>query len=325
MNFFIEMIDVGIGDSYIMNFNKENRIVRILVDGGSEKNNLSNIIKAINSMETRNDRNEIGKINGLIVTHIDDDHIGGILKLLNEPEVENYIDFSQECFILFNDLVDPATISYKQGNRLKNTIEKFSNLSLIRTYEENRQFEVNGFKICMRGKNRLEPPPTGKDDDLILIDLLLPFKDTVKKLMKNWLVDKKNSRLVNESSLVCIVKYNDMSVLLASDNYFPTILEELKKIKYESSFDLIMLAHHGAKDNNVNIIDLINQYQCKKIMLPLSKITKKHPDLELIKNILGNRENIQLFCPVELNLEINEYQLQVKHGNLIEVEKERKT
>lgn len=312
------MINVGLGDSYIINFKNEDRMVRILVDGGSERNllNINNIMHMIQPPGDEEDEGEMEKINGIVVTHIDDDHIGGVLKLLNHPDVENYIDLSQDCFIIFNDLVDPATISYKQGIRLRKIIDNFPNLSLVRTYEQNKRFEINGFEICVRGLNKLEP--INKQEDLIIIDILLPFKETIKRLMKNWLVDRKNSKLINESSLAFIVKYKESSILLSGDNSFPSILEQLQKIKFDSTFDLIMLAHHGALSNNEKVVNLLDQYQCKKIMLPLSKRTAHHPDKVVIQNILERPEN-QLFCPIGLQLPVSYNASQVKFESLIEI------
>lgn len=197
MSFFIEMINVSIGESYILNFANDKKMVRILVDGGSEGkgNSIEELILTIKSSEwlkfegTEAPEGKHNKINGIIVTHIDDDHIGGIIKLLNHVEVEKYIDFSQECFIIFNDLVDSSTISYKQGKRLKEIIDKYPNLTLVRSFERNRKFDINGFEIFIRN-NKLKPI-TNNTSNIILIDILLPEKETLRKLMKSWLVEKK--------------------------------------------------------------------------------------------------------------------------------------
>jgi hypothetical protein len=314
------MINVGFGDSYIINFKKENRMVRILVDGGIERSitNIDNITKMIQPPLEENEEGgyESKRINGILVTHIDDDHIGGVLKLLQNPNVEKYLDLSQDCFIIFNDLVDPATISYKQGLRLRKIIDKIPNLSLVRTYEENRSFEINGFEIFVRGFNKLQP--TNKQEELIIIDILLPLKETIKRLMKYWLADKKNSKLINESSLVFAVKYKERSILLTGDNFFSSILEQLQSIKFDSNFHLIMLAHHGALQNNEKLLDLMNQYNCQKIMLPLSNRRADHPNIKLLHDILARPEN-QLFCPIGLKLPPDFYVHQVKFGNLIEI------
>ncbi|MDP5276196.1 MBL fold metallo-hydrolase [Chengkuizengella axinellae] len=322
MRFYIEMINVGFGDSYVINFNNEGRMVRILVDGGPERNpinidNIMDMIQPTHSEENEDHGCERKSINGIVVTHIDDDHIGGVLKLLNHSDVEKYIDLSQDCFIIFNDLVDPATISYKQGIRLKKIIDKFPNLSLVRTYEQNKRFEINGFEVCVRGINKLEP--INKQEDLIIIDILLPLKETIKRLMKKWNVQKKDSKLINESSLSFVVNYKGRSILLSSDNFYSRILEQLQNIKFNSTFDLIMLAHHGSISNNEKILNLMDEYHCKQIMLPLSKSTSHHPSTVVLDKILERPEN-QLFCPVGLHL-LSNYKdsNQIKFVNLIEI------
>ncbi|MNI59751.1 hypothetical protein D3C73_1149310 [compost metagenome] len=79
-----------------------------------------------------------------------------------------------------------------------------------------------------------------------------------------------------------------------------------------------MLAHHGALSNNERVVDLLDQYHCKKIMLPLSKERRHHPNGVVLKNILERPEN-QLFCPVGLKLPLSLNASQVKFGNLIEI------
>ncbi|PYE43295.1 MBL fold metallo-hydrolase [Paenibacillus barcinonensis] len=315
MNFFIEMIDVGIGDSYIINMKNENGTVRILVDGGSERK-IKNVDNIINMILPHQGNGK--KLNGIIVTHIDDDHIGGILKLLNHPEVEQYIDFTQECFIIFNDLVDPATISYNQGVRLKKSIDKFPNLSLVRTYEQNKRYEINGLEIFIRGTNKVDPIDKGKD--IVLIDILLPIKDSIRRLMKKWNDKKKDPKLINESSLSFIVKYRDKTILIPGDNYYSSIINQLDNIiKPPSSFDLIMLAHHGANANNEKLVEFIELNKCEKIMLPLSKATTHHPNTNLINRILEHPQN-QLFCPVGLQLPPSlKEKNQIVFGQLIEI------
>lgn len=260
--FFIEMIDVGLGDSFIINMVDDSNKVRILVDGGKEKNN--NIYENLKStIENPSNSGDEEKINGIVVTHIDDDHIGGILNLLNDKDVTKYLDFSQKFFILFNDFVDPATISYVQGIRLKQIIDNFKNIELLNSYSRNYRMKINNIKILFRTVNRLIP--IGGYEDSIIIDILLPYKNDLKLLMKKWKNNSRDGVLVNKTSIVFTVKFNDKTVLLTGDNYLSRVLRELEKIDELKKIDLVKISHHGSKKNNLDIVNVVNDYECKRL------------------------------------------------------------
>ncbi len=306
MEFFIEMLDVAFGESYILNFKRDNRMVRILVDGGSEKKvkNLENILEKIKSSsytEQPSEEASYPKLNGIIVTHIDDDHIGGILNLLNLQDVERYVDLTQDCFILFNDFVDPATITYNQGVQLKQLIDKHPMLSLVRSYRKNERFRINGFEVCIQNLIHNNNPlkPIAHEKDIIFIDILLPEKATLIKLMKKWFLEKGNSKLKNESSIVFTVEYREKRVLLTGDHFFSKIIDRLHSLKDKHiSFDLIKLAHHGAKPNNERITDLIDRNRSFQAMLPLYKNTNFHPSYSTLSEILKYEQSV-IYVPSE--------------------------
>lgn len=311
MNFYIEMINVGVGESYILNFIKESKVARILIDGGSEKGstNLENIMNKIKPSQEED--NDFNKINGIIVTHIDDDHIGGILKLLNLQNIEDYIDLKQDFFIMFNDFVDPSTIKYTQGIQLKRIIDKYPTITLVHSYRQNEIFKINGFEVCIQNciQNSNLLKPIAHKENVILIDIILPAKETIVKLMKAWLSEKKNPNLVNESSIVFTLEYNRKKILLSSDNYYSKILEQLLNFKRKNiEFDLIKIAHHGAKENNYRISELINQNKRIKIMVPIYKKSKFIAFKSTLKEILKYDKSIICFPR-----EAEEYQDQIEN------------
>lgn len=72
------------GDCYLCEFPVGGRIYRILIDAGTP-GSASNTITALKS------GGSCPQIDLLIVTHIDNDHIGGVLKLLEDNEINQAI------------------------------------------------------------------------------------------------------------------------------------------------------------------------------------------------------------------------------------------
>lgn len=309
---YIEMIKANKGDSFIINIENNKKLIRILVDGGSERNSRTediyyNIKRIISS-------NGEKKINGIIVTHIHDDHIGGILKLLNDKEMNKYLDINNNFFIIFNDLLDAATISYSQAIRLHQYIEKL-NIKLIKSYSNAEKIEINGFNIyisTVRTSARNKTKPLIKDfENDININLLLPIReeenDVLKEIMKNW--KKENSKLINKSSIVFILEYKNKNVLLTGDSYINDIDNELENINFNGHIELLKIPHHGAYENNKNLEKFLKKYECNRLMLLTCK-TQKHPDKEIIDKINKNNK-IVTYCPYKIE-EINNLSNEMK-------------
>lgn len=299
LEFFIEMVKAGRGDCYIINIKNDDKIVRILVDGGSErKENDVDLYKNLKEVIINQNNTSYSKVNGVVVTHIDDDHLGGILKLLNDEEVKDYIDISQEFFVIFNDFIDPATISYKQGIRLKQAIDNIPNIKLIRSYLSNQMLRINGFNIYLNVDNNIKSIKEQSLKDDIVINLLLPSKDILKSLMKKWRDDTIDPRLTNKSSIVFLLQYNNKNILMTGDAYFRDIINKLDTMGIINKIDVIKLSHHGTDKNNKGICRIIKQYECSKIML-LTNNTNSNLSSKLIEDMNEN-ECIEIYCPYDI-------------------------
>lgn len=299
IEFFIEMVTSGKGDCYIINIKNDDKIVRILVDGGSErKENHIDLYQNLKDVIINNTNTFYNKVNGIVVTHIDDDHLGGILKLLNDEKVKEYIDLSQDFFVIFNDFIDPATISYKQGIRLKQAIDNIPNIKLIRSYLSNQMLKINGFNIYLNVDNNIKSINEQNLNEDIFINLLLPNKEILKRLMKKWRDDIIDARLTNKSSIVFILRYNNKNILLTGDAYFRDIIDKLETIDIINKIDVIKLSHHGTDKNNNGICKIIKQYECSKIML-LTNNASGNLSLKLIKDV-NEIEGMEIYCPYDI-------------------------
>ncbi|SDE34913.1 Metal-dependent hydrolase, beta-lactamase superfamily II [Mucilaginibacter pineti] len=93
----IRFIHAGCGDAIHIRFEERpDQFRNILIDGGTEKGDiydkgLKKVLEGIAAAENE-------KIDLWIISHIDDDHIGGILRLLKDEETLDKLDLSQTQF-----------------------------------------------------------------------------------------------------------------------------------------------------------------------------------------------------------------------------------
>src|SRR5690349_18295208 len=83
--FTIEMLPADYGDCLWIEYGSANQTYRVLIDGGprSTYRRLKKVIQARMGGLPDNDR----RFELLIISHIDEDHLGGILKLLEDEEL----------------------------------------------------------------------------------------------------------------------------------------------------------------------------------------------------------------------------------------------
>lgn len=84
----IKILKAGQGDSILISFGTEiGKRKHILVDGGNNKDDYESHIKH----EVLEIQNAHEKINLLIITHTDQDHVKGIFYLLTDPDIDKSI------------------------------------------------------------------------------------------------------------------------------------------------------------------------------------------------------------------------------------------
>lgn len=244
----------------------------LLVDGGYA-GTMSDIIKS----------NDLDDLDGIILTHIDSDHISGILKLIESDSFRKSLDKKNDFFVVFNGYVDSSTISYGQGIRLKQCIEKYPNIKLINIYSKNHEMNINGKRVVFE---HVENDKEDKDEnsDSIVIKFISPTKEILRRFMKNWEIVKKDAQLTNKSSIVFLLSYQNKKILMTGDSCTSSFRDKLKGL---TKINVIKLPHHGSKNgNNAEILQLIDEYKCEKVI-----VSTKEEDKELDKKLMADIEN----------------------------------
>lgn len=254
----IKFLKAGKGDSILIHHANNN----ILIDGGNDSQYLLAEVDKIY---------EMGQIiNLLIITHHDDDHIKGIIELLelvgrgkygDERQFIEKVIFNSPKLISENGTVaEEKTLSYKQAHIVDMHLFKLGIERQVYT-DTSLPIEFDGLTLHF-----LSP----QEDDLnkyshgkgayLTSDFKCDWKSPMS-LLDKFINDKSQDQTVaNSTSIVIVAESFGKKVLLTGD-ITPQRLESiLNKLALENNgpiyFDYIKLPHHASyRSLNKNIIE----------------------------------------------------------------------
>tara|TARA_R110002051_G_scaffold319005_1_gene402282 strand:+ start:1443 stop:2495 length:1053 start_codon:yes stop_codon:yes gene_type:complete len=306
------------GDSLLVKtFNNDFEEKIILIDGGTPSTFDYFLKKEIKLIQ---------KIDLLVLTHIDNDHIGGLIKFFKNSLIEK-IEIGE---IWFNHpeltyIETGQEISFSQGNTLYDLIkEKKPNSNLITSITSSlkaKKFTWGEIEILsptsdilllfneIWSTNDLKKNIKKTVSDEALEDELEDLVDLSKK--ENKPKKKIEDDISNSSSISFILKSLDSSFLFLADSRAEIIVQELIKKGYNSnnklSVDYVKVSHHGSKENTSSeLLDMIdsNNY----IFSTNGGSSKdKHPSRETISKIIYHKKrDLKIERRVYLNYSIEE-------------------
>ena len=301
------MLPAGHGDCLWIEYGPEDSPSRVLIDGGTAGTH-GRLKKRIEQI-----RGEQPGFELLVVTHIDGDHIAGVLKLL-EDETHSVL-FNDIWFNGYRHLPESQleSLGPEQGERLTDHLVK-SELNW------NKNFYSNAVAV---GESNLLPEK--KLSGGMKLTLLSPTPEKLGELKPKWkkvvleagldpdaprpeeedqdtrpsglerlgaakLPDvealaavplEEDSSEANGSSIVLLAEYDGHSILLCGDAYADVINTSLDKLNAQRGLnslplDAVKLPHHGSKANVS--AELLNKIDCHHYLISTNGAYFKHPD-----------------------------------------------
>ena len=277
------------GDSILLSFTDNENIERnILIDGGTGSTYFENkskmkgeLYSTIESIKTKNKRIDL-----LILTHIDDDHIGGILrwfakdkdafKLIDKvwfnsgKTIAEYFNLKKnEELELTLDIFDNSFTSVPQAKKFEDyLIEK--NIWDKKIISKDQTSEINGLKIQIL-------TPTKRNLEKLLnefkktkhnyftsgaeSDWNISLSDFIKaEDSKEFKFDEDDS-VPNGSSIAFILTFNKKNYVFLGDSHPTDIIESLK-VNHSKENPLIAeflkVSHHGScRNTNKELLEII--------------------------------------------------------------------
>jgi len=302
--------------------NEDNKKRNILIDGGTKATYLSKprgrpkygALKTEVIDKLQKDE----KIDLLIITHWDEDHIGGILKWFEEDkDAKNKIGQ-----IWFNGgLLINEYFATNHNNQNKNELNIFD--SPLTSTLQGIYFEDIIADNGLWNEELIKVDKAGNNKDINFI-ILSPNDEKLEKLLKEWekhpsnpytcgedtdytkTIDelmefiekekfKEDSSIHNGSSIAFILEIKNKRMLFLGDSHPSVICESLKKLKESLPIkcDFVKVSHHGSKGNTSD--ELLDMIDCNHFVILADGSHKGLPHKETLVRIIRKKEGCSLY------------------------------
>jgi beta-lactamase superfamily II metal-dependent hydrolase len=294
------LIDGGVGETYLTSKNRK---------GKREFGELKKVLDSI--------RQKHQKIDLLILTHIDDDHIGGILK---------WFQYDSEAFDLINK------VWFNSGGLISETFKLEENRDLELYFDEDlsektsipqgKSFAeyIHEHKIWHRQIIRQGDPfkELGLD-----FKILSPDNQKLEKLLKEWKkkdpdlktaskeddyhlsirehLDNDNyeedKAIPNGSSIAFILEWNKLNFLFLGDAHPSVLIAGLQALGFSRTnnikCELVKLSHHGSAGNTSP--ELLEYIECNNYIVSTNGNSHQHPHKQMLARLINENKDCTIW------------------------------
>ena len=304
--FRLTMLPASEGDCLILSYGATNASLRHIVIDGGRKATWPALKKALEQIAARGEKVEL-----LLLSHIDADHIDGLLELITDPD----LPLKPEA-VWYNGL-EQLTALVKIGNVHSfgyKAADAYTKALAAKGWPLNTAFGGNAIFT--------EGTPTPFEFADLRLTLISPNRDKLSKLREGWrkalappapLVpisrmlqalgkrrmpptldvealsgpSSADNTAPNGSSIALIAEYAGRRVLLGADAHPDVVLDNLTSIAGDAGsykVDLVKLPHHGSRANLTR--EILDKLDCDRFAISTSGAMFGHPDPEAISRIL---------------------------------------
>lgn len=276
MGFLIDMIDVGYGDSFLLTMDNSNgKEVHVLIDGG-ESTESGKLIAYLSKYTNEH-------LSLIIATHLDDDHIGGLIEVVKRFSVGEFIINMPGTFKEWFGLKAIYEAYGAKAFSKKHLIESLQTANTLAELLEYRKIKTSS---AYQGRYW--------NCDDVTLRVLNPTAEQVNAAWAEALLKESRETIVNESlygvesavpkttdsnnaGIVIQLEYkNDPYGLFAAD----VGAGILRKITAGASYKFLKVSHHGSKTGLDNV--LANQFRGAIAFLPVGDNSYGHPATEVL-------------------------------------------
>ncbi|MFB4820360.1 ComEC/Rec2 family competence protein [Enterobacter hormaechei subsp. xiangfangensis] len=282
----INILDAGHGDCILLDFTH----TLILIDSGPKEFLIrrSVITKLKELLSER-------AIDIAVVTHNDDDHIGGYEYIISSGIKINRFIFNSLNLISNIFKTDERQISYNQDINLDLYLKE-QNISVETLRWQSEPIVINNIKIIPLTPEISALERMHNDHLRKTLPQISSFEETEPTLDEcindifngndKFIPDKS---ITNRTSLSFIVEYNHFRGVFLGDAWATDVVSALKSSNIKLDFNVVKLSHHGSEKNTTS--DLIQLLGETEYIICADKSKHNHPNNKTIARILVQYPN----------------------------------
>ena len=301
----IKVLPAGCGDCLLVSFGQGSDIKNILIDGGIGAT-YKKLKPEIEFIKSKNQYIDL-----LVVTHSHDDHINGIIKLIEDEKNNDCIKqvwfnsgvhFDREKVEMLR-FSTGLNISSKKIKYLEDTLlsmnfieNKIWNNELIKQGYISKIGDAN-ITVLSPDNNSLEKLKlfTKEHRDLDIAGKDYDFSTRLIDFnLDNFEVD---NSIENSTSISFLFEYNEKRILFLADSFPHIVTEGLVKTKVleeNNKIDFVKLSHHASKGNLNN--ELLESIDCANFIVSThGNCSNKLPNKETFARLIKHFKSINLY------------------------------
>jgi len=330
--FSVEMLPAENGDCLVVEYGDAAKPSRILIDCGA-KSAVQSVAEWIRNRNAPN----ASEFELFVLTHIDADHINGVLTLFDQPGFD--VRFADIWFNGWHQM--RGFLSVKQGEAFSDLLEDPK-----RKLPWNNVFRKPGERYPGPVVVPADaPPPTLALDGGLKLTLLSPGPKQLKRLAQKWqeallelkpqkamlagrrppppVTDlaafslealaskpvKPDASVANGSSIALLAEYDGRAVLTTGDAHADVLVDSIQALQRARGregerlkIDALKLSHHGSA--NATTIELLSALDCGHYLVSTNGNIFYHPDRESIARVIlhgGKRPTLHFNYRSEYN------------------------
>jgi len=323
--FALESIKAKHGDCLLLHWGKENDPKIGLIDGGPDTIYANFLKPRLKKLAQERNKPKL-PLDMTMVSHIDDDHINGILDLADD--IENGGAPADIRLLWFNSLEELLKDKIAEGstaqvtaavNALAAPVENEWHKKVLASVPQGQQLHAFAKRtgIFAQMNSPFQPlvmntkQPATKVAGLSLT-VIGPFADEVEELRKKWKQLRQKGITAafsdpspyNLSSIVVLCEFDGKKMILTGDARGDKVLEGLQVRGLLKNgklhVDLLKLPHHGSKNNVTK--GFFEQLTADVYVVSGDNVKFKNPAKQAmtwLSEARGN-DNYQVFCPYDL-------------------------
>lgn len=310
--FRVRAIQVEHGDSLLVSYGMDEQLYHLLVDGGPS----GSLLTLMSVLKSECVRGRL-RLEALVVTHYDLDHIQGVIELLED--MPDWLDIGEVWFNGHHHLIPSDILGPREGDTLTKVIRSHglswnasfrnqqnghndaaivqsSNAVSLRGGLEVRILSPDQDGLTALARHWTDPAIPPSDSESAPRDLLGRSEAWPPKRfsLNGSATFVSDTSVPNRSSIALLLTFDKKRVLLAADAFSDVIKRGLAMcLPGKESIDLLKVSHHGSKGNtDKSLLDMLG---CRKFLISTSGKIHKHPDHALIERLVARHDSPEIF------------------------------